>query len=120
MKHASILACVLAASAMPAAIAQTPEAATSNAKAYEIRVTGDVVPADLNKLTYPYMAAKRGDAGACDLSVQTDDAGNIGVVMVRNCSSDGFRKEASKLADAGGNGFSAAADHTVRIEWTID
>ncbi len=118
MKHAAVMACVLAASVMPTAFAQTPESA--NSKAYEIRVTGDVVPVGLDQLAYPVRDAVRGRGGACDLNVRVDERGNIGAVMVEKCSSPTFRQEAGKLASNDAGAFAAADEHTVRIEWSID
>lgn len=118
MKHASIIACVLAASVMPAAIAQSAEEAS--AKAYEIKVQGDALPAEVNTLEYPFMSASRGKSGACDLSVTVDDRGNIGAVRVKACSSSYFHEEAAKLARNDSASTQVAAVHPMRIEWSIE
>ena len=118
MKHASIIACVLAASVMPTAIAQT--AGEAPVKAYEITVQGEALPAAVNTLEYPFMSASRGKSGACDLSVTVDDRGNIGAVRVQSCSSSYFHEEASKLTLGDSPSTQVAAVHPMRIEWTIE
>ena len=112
------MACVLAASAMPTAYAEKGEPA--NSKAYEIKLDGAVMPAGLELIEYPYRAASAGRDGACDLSVQVDERGNIGAVMVDSCTSSYFRAEAAKLATANSGLDRVAEVKPLHIEWSID
>jgi hypothetical protein len=118
MKHASIIACVLAASVMPTAYAE--QAGDNLApKAYEIKVQGDVTPTNIMELDYPYASGVKSRSGSCDLSVSLDSMGNIGAVSVDTCSSEDFAAEAGKLA-RGSETLEVASSHPLRIEWTIE
>lgn len=117
MKHASLIACVLVAGVMQAANAQT--AGDAPAKAYEIRVAGEIAPAHVRNVEYPYLAASRSQSGACDLSVKIDDLGNIAAVSVDTCSNELFRAEAEKMARSTSS-TEVAAVHPLRIEWDIE
>ena len=118
MKHVALMACVLAASVMPTATAQTKESA--NSKAYSIQIKGEAVPATMQQVGYPYGAAKRSRSGHCDLLVQESPDGRIGAVTVRSCSSAHFRAEADRLASKSKPLAGESTFKPLRIEWTIE
>ena len=117
MKHVAIMACVLAASVMPTATAQVME--NANSRAYEITLSGEIIPASLGDLSYPYKSASRGQNGHCDLKVQTDAHGAVEGVEVASCSNKAFQAEIERNAPMGLAQGEAGSISALRVDWRI-
>ena len=88
---------------------------------YEITFQGDLYPAGLDTMDYPYLAASQERDGECLLELTSDTSGQVTGVSILNCSDTAFRKAAERYIN-GLDHTSAASNtstHTLKITWTI-
>jgi TonB family protein len=116
MKLIHTLPLALAASLLPSAMADEPQA-----RDYAITVKADVTPVTYQPISYPYAAGRNAVSGECTLTFDVHANGTVGDVQIQSCSSDLFRREAIKAAS--GVRFSASTgnlnDARMTIRWDI-
>jgi TonB family protein len=113
MKNAVI--CSLAfALVSPAALA---DSAKSQSTPYAISVKSAVTPVAHSEFRYPYLAARQGLDGACDVVFEIDAQGRPRSVDVISCSSAGFEREAKSIVQ--GMTFPATGSSIRSAEATI-
>lgn len=103
----------------------SPAAQADSAKAqptpYAISVRGDLTPVAHSEFRYPYLAARRGLDGSCDVAFAIDPQGHTSSVSVMSCSSEAFQVPAKSIVEGmkyrptGAQVQSA----TVTIRWDI-
>ncbi|MEL7454704.1 MAG: energy transducer TonB, partial [Pseudomonadota bacterium] len=121
MKKTLAITLALAFGAMPTAIAQ--ENSTDGAVPYAITFDGTYYPAALDRIEYPYTAARLGLNGTCSLYVHVDEAGHIAGMSVADCSSPWFSDAAQNFVEAQtftGSSANKLETHEMSISWTLD
>ena len=118
MKNA--LLCSLAfALVSPAALADDSK---SQSTPYAISVKSDLTPLAHSEFRYPYIAARQGLDGNCDVAFAIDAQGQPGSVSIVSCSSEAFQQAAKSIVQGltfratGARVPSAAAS----IRWDIN
>jgi TonB family protein len=118
MKNAVI--CSLAfAMVSPAALA---DSAKSQPTPYAISVKSAVTPVAHAEFRYPYIAARQGLDGTCDVAFTIDAQGRPRSVSIVSCSSEAFQQSAKSLVQgmkfrATGTAVQGAA---VSIRWDLN
>ncbi len=118
MKNALLCSLALAL-VSPAAFA---DSAKSQSSPYAISVKSAVTPVAHSEFRYPYLAARQGLDGSCDVAFEIDAQGRARSVEIISCTSDGFAREAKSIVQ--GMTFRAAdssgriAEATIR--WDIN
>ena len=89
---------------------------------YEITFNGDVYPAELDTMEYPYIAASQERDGECLLNINADAAGNISDMSIVSCSDDLFKSAAARYITKQNFGTQTSSNvsaHSLQIRWKI-
>lgn len=118
MKNAVI--CSLAfALVSPVALA---DSAKSQPTPYAISVKSAVTPVAHSEFRYPYLAARQGLDGTCDVAFAIDAQGRPKLVSIVSCSSEAFQQAAKSIVE--GMTFRATGAHVTTaaasIRWDIN
>ena len=110
-----------------ASLALLPNAAADQASEqdgipYEITINGDVYPADLDTIEYPYIAASQQRNGECLLNISADASGKVLGMSVVSCSDDLFKNAATRyISEQNLTAYtpSKIRTHSLQIRWNI-
>lgn len=105
---------------LPTAIAD--EASVQDGIPYEITFNGDIYPAELDTMEYPYIAASQERSGECQLSINADASGNIMGMSIVSCSDELFKSVATRYIakqSFGASTPSKVSAHSLQIRWNI-
>lgn len=120
LTYVAAAATAVAFGAMPTATAQTETA--EEGTPFAITFNGNVTPANLEAVDYPFTAATLNRNGECLLNVMTDEHDTILGMSVLTCTDDLFRAEAEDLIQAQTLPSELPASlnaHALRISWQI-
>lgn len=117
MKNA-VLCSLAFALVSPAALA---DSAKPQPTPYAISVKSDFTPVAHSEFRYPYLAARHGLDGTCDVAFAIDPQGRPKLVSVVSCSSEAFQGSAKTIVE--GMTFRATGAHVqgavATIRWDI-
>lgn len=102
-------------------VAFSDDGVEESARSYTIDVTGDVLPASLGDLGYPYRAAEDGLAGVCEVELVVGETGMAQNYTVASCSDDAFQGAATSFAET--LSFDENASDSVQsltVAWNIE
>ena len=98
------------------------EASEQTGIPYEIVFNGDVYPAQLETMEYPYIAASQKRGGECLLNVSADPSGSVLDISIISCSDDLFKSVAARYINKQSFNRRATSEvtaHRLKIRWKI-
>jgi hypothetical protein len=114
----TVLISTLVLGALPAAIAQSEDAVP-----YEITFSGSHYPANLESVSYPYIAASLLQDGECQINMVLDENEQLVSMSIASCSNAAFEEAARRFVstqDLNASSGEKLTAHTLQINWDID